>query len=68
MIFFFADAIADVTSTVSGYVTGGIAVGVAILMFCLGRRVLDLLVDDSGGTSKEYEYSEVTQSWNKKGD
>ena len=38
-----ADAPTDitgVTSAVSGYVTAGIAVGVAVLLFVLGRRVI----------------------------
>lgn len=36
--------ITGVTSAVSGYVTAGIAVGVAVLLFALGRKVIKRVV------------------------
>jgi len=39
-----ADDISTVTDSVSGYVTAAIAVGVAVLLFVLGRKVLRKLV------------------------
>jgi len=39
-----ADDISTTTSTVSGYVTAAIAVGIAVLLFVLGRKVLRRLV------------------------
>jgi hypothetical protein len=39
-----ADDISDTTSAVSGYVTAAIAVGVSVILFVLGRRVLRRLI------------------------
>lgn len=38
------DDIATVTTSVSGYVTAATAVGVAVMLFVLGRKVLKRLV------------------------
>jgi len=39
-----ADDISDTTTTVSGYVTAAIVVGIAVLLFVLGRKVLRRLI------------------------
>jgi hypothetical protein len=39
-----ADDISDLTGSVSGYVTAAIAVGVAVILFVLGKRVLRKLI------------------------
>jgi len=39
-----ADDISTVTPSVSGYVTAAIVVGVAVLLFVLGRKVLRRLI------------------------
>lgn len=48
--------ITEIIQGVSGYVSGGVAIGVAVLMFVLGRKVISVLIADDHGSGDSDNY------------